>query len=119
MKILVMGAAGWTGRAVLANLEGRHTIRAFDRSSDAWNKWEDIDGKWEGERISGEISDFDTVHAATDQMDGIIHLAAYFGNQDNDSQPWLVNLKGLFNVLQSAQRRGIRHTEQLPLGFRR
>ncbi len=109
MKVLVIGAAGWLGRAVLSSLEGRHTIRAFDRSSDAWDKWEDIDGRWEGEKISGDISDFDTIHAATDQVDGIIHLAAYFANEDNDSMPWLINVKGNFNVLQSAKRRGIRH----------
>lgn len=28
MKVVVFGAEGWTGRAVLANLDGRHGIRA-------------------------------------------------------------------------------------------
>ena len=35
MKIVVFGAAGWTGRAVLSNLAGRHQIRAFDRDAAA------------------------------------------------------------------------------------
>ena len=29
MHIAVFGSAGWTGRAVLANLDGKHTIRAI------------------------------------------------------------------------------------------
>ena len=109
MKILVIGAAGWQGRALLANLVGRHTVRAFDQSMDAWNVWADVDGEWDGERLSGDIADFDAVHAATDGMDGIIHLAAYFGNKDNDPLPWMINVKGIFNVLESARRRSIEH----------
>ena len=31
MKVVVFGAAGWTGRSVLANLTGKHQVRAFDR----------------------------------------------------------------------------------------
>jgi nucleoside-diphosphate-sugar epimerase len=107
MNIVVFGAAGWLGRAVLANLEGRHTVRAFDLSPEAWAV---EDTPWEGERVYGDLVDFATVHAATEDMDGIIHTAAYFGGGDDNHMPWLVNLKGLWNVLESARRRGIRHT---------
>ena len=44
MKIVVFGAAGWLGRAVLANLEGRHAVRAFDQSPAAWETWADVGG---------------------------------------------------------------------------
>jgi nucleoside-diphosphate-sugar epimerase len=44
-------------------------------------------------------------------MDAIIHASVYFGFEDgpNDPRPWLVNLKGLWNVLESARLRGIRN----------
>jgi nucleoside-diphosphate-sugar epimerase len=110
MKLVVFGAAGWLGRAVLRNLEGRHEVRAFDRSPEAWEEWADLDGRdWPGERLYGDITDFGAVHAATEGMDGILHLAAFFGQGEDDPLPWLVNLKGLWNVLESARRREIRH----------
>jgi nucleoside-diphosphate-sugar epimerase len=107
MNILVLGAAGWLGRAVLANLEGRHTVRAFDLAPEAWAV---EDTPWEGERVYGDMVDFATVHAATEGMDGIIHTAVYGGGGEDNPMPWLVNLQGLWNVLESARRRGIRHT---------
>ena len=106
MNVVVFGAAGWLGRAVLANLEQRHSVRAFDLTPEAWGL---EDTPWDGERVYGDISRFADVHAATEGMDGIIHAAAYFGQEDEDPLPWLVNLKGLWNVLESARRRGIRH----------
>jgi nucleoside-diphosphate-sugar epimerase len=110
MRIVVFGAAGWLGRAVLQNLEGRHTVRAFDLSPETWEAWADVDGNdWPGERVYGDISDWSTVHAATEGMDGIIHASVYFGQDPDDPLPWLVNLKGLWNVLESARQRGIRH----------
>ena len=30
MNIIVFGAAGWLGRAILMNLAGDHTVRAFE-----------------------------------------------------------------------------------------
>lgn len=105
MNILLFGAAGWLGRAVLANCEGRHTLRAFDLSPEAWAVEET---PWDGERRYGDLSDFDTVHAATEGMDAILHAAVYFGQDKDDPLPWLVNLKGLWNVLESARLRGIR-----------
>lgn len=110
MKVVVFGAAGWTGRAVLANLAGRHEVRAVLRAPGSWDKWRDIDGEWnDGEVVYGDIADFNAVHAATEGMDAIIHLYVYFpGKDDNDDKPFLVNLKGLWNVLESARRHGIK-----------
>ena len=114
MKVVVFGAAGWTGRAVLDNLAGRHEIRAFDASPEAWDRWRDVDGPWSGgETLHGDIADFATVHRATEGVEGIVHLAVYFSDAPgaygvDDPLPFLINLKGLWNVLESARQRGIR-----------
>jgi len=39
MNVVVLGAAGWTGRAVLDNLAGKHTIRAFARNPHSWDAY--------------------------------------------------------------------------------
>ena len=78
MNIVVFGAAGWTGRAVLANLHGRHRVRAAVRSPKSWAKWSDVDGEWaDGEILYGDISDFHAVHRATEGMDAakVLELA--------------------------------------------
>ena len=109
MNVVVFGAAGWSGRAVLRNFEGRHTVRAFDAGADAWARWQDIDGIWtDGDILQGDLTDYTTVDRAIDGMDGIVHLAVHggpYGHDDTD--PFLVNLKGLWNVLESARNRGI------------
>jgi UDP-glucose 4-epimerase len=112
MNIVVFGAAGWLGRAVLANLTGKHQVRAFDFGAQAWESWKDVDGEWNGDVVHGDIVDFTTVHNATEGMDAVIHLAVYFGSGTgaysvDDQKPFLINLKGLWNVLESARQRGI------------
>ena len=44
MKVAIMGAAGWVGRAVLENFAGRHQVRAFDYSPEAWATYHRFDG---------------------------------------------------------------------------
>ena len=111
MKVAVLGAAGWMGRAVLANFAGRHEVRAFDLSPEAWDKYRDLDGEWDGEKLYGDMADFDAVDAAIAGCEGVVHLAAYFGYEnppEHDTRPFLINIKGLWNVLESARRHGIR-----------
>ena len=110
MKVAVFGAAGWTGRAVLANLDGRHEVRAFDFAPQAWDAWSDVDGEWDGDIVHGDIADFSAVDAALEGVDAVIHLAVYFPKDSesipHDEKPFLINLKGLWNVLEAARRRG-------------
>ena len=109
MNIVIFGAGGWTGRAVLANLAEKHHVRAAVRGPKSWEKWKDVDGEWDGEEVHGDISDFDYVHRATEGMDAVVHLAVYFPTKDpNDDKPFLVNLKGLWNVLESSRQRGLK-----------
>ncbi|HCL30171.1 MAG TPA: hypothetical protein DIC52_17265 [Candidatus Latescibacteria bacterium] len=113
MKIVVFGAEGWTGRAVLANLGPRHQLRSAVYAPQSWEQWQDVDGAWEGEDVQyGDIADFDVVHRATEGMEAIIHLAVHFSYRsdvpvEQDTKSFLVNLKGLWNVLESAHQRGI------------
>ena len=112
MRIAVFGAAGWLGRAVLSNLEGRHTIRAVDHSPEAWQAWEDIEGPWEGgEVIHSDIADFASVDSALDGIDGVIHATAFFPHaelpEDDAVAAFAVNVRGLWNVLEAARRHGV------------
>jgi NAD+ dependent glucose-6-phosphate dehydrogenase len=113
MKTVVLGAAGWLGRAVLANMEGKHEVRAFDRSPQSWEAWKDVDGEWQGEKVHGDIVDFEAVNSALEGAEGVVHTAVLGGSHPGaygteDKLPFLVNLKGLWNVLEAARQRGIK-----------
>ena len=116
MKVAVIGAAGWVGRAVLGNFTGRYEVRAFDYNPEAWEAYRHFDGDWEGEKVYGDIADFHAVDSALEGMDGVVNLAAYFGSEappEDDVKPFLINLKGMWNVLESARRRKLRRVVQM------
>ena len=111
MKVVVFGAAGWVGRAILSSLAGGREVRAFDRGPEAWEAWSDTDGDWiAGPIVHGDIADFTQVDAAVADMDAIVHAAVYSSGSDpeHDTNPFLVNLKGLWNVLEAARRHEVR-----------
>ena len=112
-RIVVFGAAGWVGRAVLENLKGRHEIRASDFGPGAWASYEDVDGTWSGDIVHCDIADYEQVGAAMEGMDAVIHTAVLGGGVQGaytpgSDLPWQVNLKGLWNVLEVARQRQIR-----------
>jgi nucleoside-diphosphate-sugar epimerase len=113
MKVAVFGAEGFTGRAILANMKDRHEVHAVCRNPEAWQQWSDIDGDWDGLTTYGDIVDYEHVDAVVSQVEGIIHTTVYFapggdGYSTSDEKPFLVNLKGLWNVLQCARLHDIR-----------
>lgn len=114
MKIAVFGAAGWVGRAVIANLrEHDHSVRAIDHAESSWDHLRELDGDWRGdETVYGDISDYDAVQAAIDGVDAVIHTAVLSGASGSyapgNDAPWLVNLKGLWNVLDVSQKSALR-----------
>lgn len=115
MKTAVFGAAGWLGRAVLANFAGRHQVRAFDYSPKAWETWRDVDGEWQGETVHGDIADYQTVDQAVEGVEGIVHMILYAapsGSKDEDPY-WLIYLKGLWNVLEAARKHGVKRVVHL------
>tara|TARA_Y100000588_G_scaffold361630_1_gene422613 strand:- start:5722 stop:6477 length:756 start_codon:yes stop_codon:yes gene_type:complete len=111
MKVLVIGGAGWLGRAILGALDGHHEVVAFDLNDEAWERGNRIDGPWEGGTIvHGDVSDFDAVDKAVKGVDRVIHVAMHStpgAYHEHDDLPFLVNLKGLWNTLESARRHGI------------
>lgn len=113
MKVAVFGAAGWAGRAVLKNFSGRHEVRAFELNAGAWDTYSRFDGgAWNGDTVYGDISNFAAVDGVLDEMEAVVHLTAYFGREgvldEDDEQPFLINVKGLWNVLEAARRRQLR-----------
>ena len=114
MKIAVIGAAGWTGRAVLTALQDRHQVRAFDWGAGAWRAWEDIDGPWRGEdAVYGDIVNYEAVAEAVEGREAVIHTAVYPSNAPggygtDDEKPFLINLKGLWNVREASRLAGVR-----------
>jgi nucleoside-diphosphate-sugar epimerase len=116
MKVAVIGAAGWVGRAVLENFAGRHQVRAFDYNPEAWETYQRFDGAWEGEKHYGDVADFSAVDSALEGMDGVVNLSAYFGYEDppeDNVKPFLINVKGMWNVLEVARRRGLKRVVQM------
>ena len=116
MKVAVIGAAGWVGRAVLENFTDRHQVRAFDYNPAAWEVYRQFDGDWQGEKIYGDVADFHAIDRALEGMDGVVNLTAYFGYQDpveNNVNPFLINVKGMWNILESARRQNLRRVVQM------
>lgn len=114
MKIAVFGAAGWLGRATVTHLlDHGHQVRAIDYGASAWAAWEDVDGPYEGEIVHADISDYDQVAAALEGQEAVVHAAVYFPSGDpvvarTDDRPFLINLKGLWNVLEIARHADMR-----------
>ncbi|NKB68308.1 MAG: NAD-dependent epimerase/dehydratase family protein [Candidatus Latescibacteria bacterium] len=116
MKVAVMGAAGWVGRAVLKYFAQRHQVRAFDFAPQSWDKYHELDGAWDGEKIYGDIAQFADVDRALEGVDGVVNLTAYFGYEDppeDNVNPFLINVKGMWNILEVARRRGLKRVVQM------
>ena len=81
MKILVTGASGFLGRAVVERLlaHGEHEIRCFVRSSSNLSGLEEVRGRYPQARveyIAGNLASPDDVLRAVDGVETIYHLAA-------------------------------------------
>ncbi len=103
MKILVTGAAGRLGEAVLAEAQGRHETIAFDIREPA--------GKKPAGFIVGDVSNLEDVLRAAEGCQAIIHPAGLTGAhlQTHAQADFIrINVTGTHNVLQAAVRHGIR-----------
>ena len=103
MKILITGAGGNLGRAIIpALLAAGHTVRLFDFRAL---------GETGAETIVGDVRNIDDVLAAVSGVDAIVHAAALHGIHLAKWRPedfWAINVTGTFNVYEAAREAGIK-----------
>ncbi len=106
MKVLVTGAAGFAGTVLSKKLiEQGYRVRAFVRNP---SKLKTSLSK-EMDVVVGDITDKSAVLQAVEGVDTVFHIAALFRQAGvPDSLYWDVNVKGTQNLLESAQKAGVK-----------
>jgi uronate dehydrogenase len=98
MRVLITGAAGAVGSALVQGLRQRHQLRGFDRVP-----MPDLE-----DALVGDLADFAAVLAAAQGMEAIIHL----GGTPSGGAPWgevlHSNIIGTYNALEAARHSGTR-----------
>jgi len=102
MRILVAGGSGFIGSRLVERLaRAGHSIRVFDKV---------INPALAPITILGDVRNLDQLLAATENTEVVYHLAAE--HRDDVTPPSLydeVNVQGMRNLLQAAERNGCRH----------
>lgn len=96
MNVIVTGACGRVGTALLDHQSDRFDYTPFDRTSHP-----------QKETIEGDISDYPTVEAAFENRDGVVHLAA----DSAVDAPWdsvlQNNIVGAYNCLEACRQQEV------------
>lgn len=99
MKVLVTGARGFLGGAVVSQLMGNgHAVRAFQRGQCG------IDGI---DEHLGSVEDRAAVDAAMTGIDAVVHLAAKVSFHGRPSEFEAINVVGTRNVVDAARNAGV------------
>ncbi len=107
MRILLTGGAGFIGSHTAdAALADGHSVRVLDdlSSGDRANL------RGEVEFVEGDVTDTETVRAALDGCDAVIHLAALVSVPQSLAEPvrtYHVNTTGTVTVLEAARQLGV------------
>ncbi|MCO5142608.1 MAG: GDP-mannose 4,6-dehydratase [Oligoflexia bacterium] len=108
-KLLITGAGGFIGSHLVDKcVNDGYQVRAFVHYNSR-NSWGWLEGSSLLNKIEiqlGDIRDFDSVYAALDGCDGVMHLAALIGIPYSYVSPLAyirTNVEGTYNVLQAAK----------------
>ena len=99
MKVLITGASGFLGRAVVAQaLAAGHEVRTFQRRPSG------VDGASD---VLGSVTVTADVERAVEGMDAVIHLAAKVSLAGDPAEFAAVNIAGTQTMLDAARRHGV------------
>ncbi|MBT19411.1 hypothetical protein CMK17_05380, partial [Candidatus Poribacteria bacterium] len=105
MKILITGINGAVGSTLVTGLKDKYQLRGLDLESNPNVP----------DTLIGSVADFDTVFAAIQDMDVVIHLAnsssAAIGERQQNAGIDLLpseNFVGIYNLLEAARQNGVR-----------
>jgi dihydroflavonol-4-reductase len=106
MKALVTGATGFVGAAVArALLGGQWQVRVLVRRGSDRRNLQSLDA----EVFEGDLTDSSSLERATQGCEGLFHVAADYRLGARDPKElYRVNVEGTRNVLNAAQRSGVR-----------
>lgn len=114
-KLLITGAGGFIGSHVVeACVAAGYDVRAFVRynSRNSWGWLEQSPALKKIEVKTGDVRDYDSVHAALKGCDGVMHLAALIGIPYSYESPLAylrTNVEGTYNVLQASRDLGVKN----------
>lgn len=98
MKVLVTGGGGFLGQAVCRQLAGAgHQVIAFNR-----NRYPALD-EARIEQRSGDVANLDSVLAASEDVDAIVHSAGKVGAWGRLEEYYEANVRGTDNVLAACE----------------
>lgn len=104
MKILITGAMGNVGPAVVARLARHaHQVKVIDQKLDDGKKIAGVD------YVQGDVTDFAVMREQVKGQQAIIHLAAYaYPAAAPGPEIFRLNCSGTYNVFEAAAQEGIR-----------
>lgn len=94
-RILVTGMSGLIGGLAGRKLAEKYEVRALNRRA--------VDGV---ETIQADITDLKAIRPAFEDIDTVVHMAAYLGDS-NSTQQISVNVWGTYNVFEAARESGV------------
>jgi nucleoside-diphosphate-sugar epimerase len=108
MRVLLCGAGGFLGQAVVEVLAREHALRLFDaRPLESPH-----------EQVTGDVADYAVVERAVDGCEAIVdvimaHESAYAGAA---TQAFDTNVRGLYTLLEAARCKGVRQVVHMSTG---
>jgi NADH dehydrogenase len=111
MNVLVVGGSGFVGSNLCRELVERgHEVAALSRDPD------EADLPAEVERISGDVTAYDSIEAAFEGRDAVVNLVALsplFKPSGGNERHFEVHLGGTENCVRAAEEHGVGHVVQM------